>query len=240
MKRFGLLGRDLSHSASRAYFTEKFRRAGLSDHLYQNFELAQIAELPALLDRYPDLVGLNVTIPYKQAVIPFLEALSPAARAIGAVNTLVCRPSLTGHNTDAAGFWTSLAPHLQPHHRQALVLGTGGASRAVVYALRQKEIPTRCVSRHPEGDQLSYPEAAQLLPEYPLLVNTTPVGTAPADEARPSLALHGLGPQHLVMDLIYNPPQTALLKAARARGAQTLNGRSMLEAQAEAAWQLWH
>lgn len=239
MKRFGLLGRFLGHSASAAYFNEKFRREGLSDHHYQNFELPRISDFPTLLQQYPDLVGLNVTIPYKQAVMPYLGQLSSTAQAIGAVNTIVFDPTPSGYNTDAEGFWNSLAPHLQPHHTRALVLGTGGASQAVSYALRQKEIAVRRVSRSPQDDQLSYQAAGAVLHEYPLLINATPVGTFPDTDALPALALDGLGPGHLVVDLIYNPPQTALLKAAQQRGAAVLNGRPMLEAQAEAAWQLW-
>jgi shikimate dehydrogenase len=239
MKRFGLLGRSLGHSASAAYFNEKFRQEGRRDHHYQNFELPRISDFPALLQQYPDLRGLNVTIPYKQAVMPYLSQLSATAQAIGAVNTIVFQPRPCGYNTDAAGFWNSLAPHLQAHHRQALVLGTGGASRAVSYALRQKEIPHRCVSRSPQDDQLSYHAAAEALSDYPLLINATPMGTFPDTDTLPPLVLDGLGPAHLVVDLIYNPPQTALLKAAQQKGAAVLNGRPMLEAQAEAAWQLW-
>lgn len=239
MKRYGLLGRSLAHSFSQKYFQERWKREERSDCVYQNFELESLEELPALLEGYPDLCGLNVTIPYKQAIIPYLDELSPDAQAIGAVNTIVLGTELQGYNTDAGGFRDALQPYLKPRHRQALVLGTGGAARAISYALEQLQISPQAVSRSPAPGQMSYTQAATVLPQYQVIVNCTPQGTYPHTEERPPLNLDLLRGNHLVVDLIYNPPLSSFLQQAREKGATILNGKPMLIAQAERAWGLW-
>lgn len=249
MVRYGLIGRSLGHSFSRGYFTEKFERDDLRDHRYENFELDAIDELPQLLRDFPDLAGFNVTIPYKRAVVDYLDQLDPTAARVGAVNTVVRRTdgTLFGYNTDVIGFAETLEPFasmaaLQGGDRSgpALILGTGGASDAVVEVLRQWDLAYRLVSRRPAGARIGYDDLPALDWETPrLIVNATPVGTAPQVDARPDVPVERLGPQHLVTDLIYNPRQTALLRAAAASGAQTANGLRMLHGQAEAAWALW-
>lgn len=241
---YGLLGRTLSHSFSPRYFADKFAREGISDAQYHAFELAEVSDLPALLARTPTLRGLNVTIPYKEQVIPYLDRLSPAARAIGAVNTIAFEgDALVGHNTDVVGFRQSLLT-LLPAERaglQALVLGTGGAAKAVAYVLEQLELPYRLVSRTREKADLVYQEVtAAVLEEHLLLINTTPLGTYPDVEAHPDLPYSALSAKHLLFDLIYNPAETVFLQRGRVRGAKTLNGLPMLEAQAEAAWDIWN
>lgn len=239
MRRYGLLGRSLAHSFSQKYFQERWKKEQEQDCVYHNFELPSLEEFPALLAAYPDLCGLNVTIPYKQAIIPYLHSLSPEAQAIGAVNTIVLGREMRGYNTDAGGFQDALQPYLRPAHHQALVLGTGGAARAIRYALEQLEIFPQSVSRAPAPGQMSYSQAAALLPEYQMVVNCTPLGTYPQSQEAPPLDLSRLGEDHLVVDLIYNPPESAFLQQAREKGAAILNGKPMLLAQAERAWALW-
>jgi shikimate dehydrogenase len=247
MKRYGLIGKTLSHSFSKRYFTEKFAQAGIAA-CYELFELASIAEFPALLQREPHLAGLNVTIPYKEAVMPYLDRLSPAAEAVGAVNTICFETdgSLSGHNTDVLGFQASLEQELQGQAplTAALVLGTGGAAKAVAYVLQQQlgVAEVQLVSRHPEHrGQLSYEALRELdLSAYPLIVNTTPLGMYPKVDAAPDLPYGQLGPQHLVFDLVYNPAETRFMRRAAEQGARTCNGLGMLYEQAEQAWLLWN
>ncbi|WP_420593386.1 shikimate dehydrogenase family protein [Robiginitalea biformata] len=242
MHRFGLIGKDISYSFSPGYFGEKFRKLGLEDYTYQIFDLADISEFPALFGEYPDLKGLNVTIPYKQVVMPFLDHIAPEAAWIGAVNTICLQGSITtGHNTDVTGFRESLRPLLLPADREALILGTGGASRAVAHALEQLGIRFRYVSRNPGPGQLSYTGLdAPTLRKVQIVVNTTPLGTHPNTDARPEIPYEALGPEHLLFDLIYNPGQTAFLSEGRSRGSRIKNGLEMLEIQAEHAWKLWN
>ncbi len=242
MRRFGLVGRNIGYSFSRGHFSEKFEVLGLHDHVYENFDLADISEFPGLLKKHPDLVGLNVTIPYKEAVIPFLSALDPEARLIGAVNTICLGPEgPTGYNTDVIGFRESLRPLLLPADRQALILGTGGASKAVARALETLGIAYRYVSRRPAAGQLSYGElSAELLQRTPLLIQCTPLGTFPDTGRAPELPYEALGPSHLLYDLIYNPSLTTFLSHGQDRGARIKNGLEMLQIQAERAWELWN
>lgn len=242
MRRFGLVGRNIGYSFSRGYFGEKFRELGLSDHSYENFDLADIAEFPGLLSGHPDLCGLNVTIPYKEAVIPYLDSLDPEARRIGAVNTICLGPGGSrGYNTDVIGFRESLRPLLVPADRHALILGTGGASKAVARALETLGIAFRYVSRQPQQEQLGYADlTAELLQETPLLIQCTPVGTLPDTDRAPELPYEALGPAHLLYDLIYNPALTTFLKRGQERGARVKNGLEMLQIQAECAWELWN
>ena len=240
---FGLLGRRLAHSFSRKHFTQKFADLGLAGYHYLNFELERIEQLPALLASRPRLRGFNVTIPYKRSVRDYLDSLDPEAAAIGAVNTVVpAGGGWRGYNTDIVGFAQTLdgldldAASAEP----ALVLGTGGASDAVGHVLRRREFAVQLVSRTEGERQITYAELDRTDWAAPrLIVNTTPVGTWPDTESAPAVPLDRLGPQHAVIDLIYNPPETYLLRAARLAGAQTANGATMLLGQAEAAWSLW-
>jgi shikimate dehydrogenase len=243
---FGLIGYPLSHSFSKRYFTEKFMREGFEGCQYELFPLKDIAELPSLLDLHPNLQGLNVTIPYKEQVIPYLDELDEGAAAIGAVNTIKrAGGRLLGYNTDVYGFEQSLRSFLQaagetPGQLQALILGTGGSSKAVAFALRQLGIRFRFVSRHPGPEALSYEEIdADRIRQYRLLVNTTPLGMSPKVEACPPLPYSALEPGHLLFDLVYNPALTAFLAKGQAQGAAIKNGLEMLELQAEKAWEVW-
>lgn len=240
---FGLIGKKLGHSFSKKYFTDKFEREGVAAR-YELFELASIDAFPHLLAAQPALRGLNVTIPYKAEVIPFLDTLSPAAAAVGAVNTIrICKGHLEGHNTDIYGFQVSLENLLQGVSiRHALILGTGGAARAVAYVLEKMDIPFTYVSRTATSpDVLTYAALAGMdLAAYPLLINTTPLGMFPAVEAAPDLPYEAITSRHYVYDLIYNPAETQLLKRAAAHGARTLNGMEMLILQAEGAWKIWN
>lgn len=241
MPLYGLIGKSLTHSFSRVYFREKFAREGCTDCEYRNFELRRIEEFPALLQQNPQLQGLNVTIPYKQAIMPFLDQLQPEAQAIGAVNTVLFNESKSiGANTDYYGFWESLQPHLHGNAPKALILGSGGAAQAVAYALKIHNIPYRTVSRHPQGEQWTYARANAALPDFTLIVNTTPLGTFPHTDAMPPLAVEKLTAEHLVYDLVYNPAQTLLLQKAGQQGAKVCNGLKMLQLQAKKSWELWN
>jgi len=239
--RFGLLGRNIPYSFSRTYFTQKFKDLGLEDHSYENFDLQDIAELPAVLAQ-GNIRGLNVTIPYKEAVIPFLDALDPKAEKIGAVNTIkVDEHGLKGYNTDAHGFQISLEGLLAPHHNKALVLGTGGASKAVFHVLGELGIAPTYVSRRKSPGQYTYGELdREIIGNHTLIVNCTPLGTFPHIEERPDIPYQYLGKQHLLFDLIYNPDKTRFLALGEAQGASIGNGLDMLQGQAEQAWEIWN
>lgn len=241
MARYGLIGEHLSHSYSQRYFEEKFAREGLSGHRYDLFELDRIEALPDLLAATPDLCGLNVTIPYKQSVISFLHALDPVAAAVGAVNTIGIQDGrLTGYNTDVEGFRATLAPLIGETRPRALVLGSGGASRAVVYVLREFGIKFRVVSRSRETGDITWDLLdPALVGVCPLIINTTPLGMYPDVEGMPAVPMNAIGPKHCLIDLVYNPDRTRFLEAGEARGARTANGLNMLHAQAEAAWRAW-
>ncbi len=242
--QFGLIGKSLSHSFSKAYFDEKFRKMGLEDCRYDLFELSDIEELPALIARHPNLRGFNVTIPYKMSILPHLNALSKTAAAIGAVNTvLVAREGndtlLTGFNTDFEGFIQSLPPDGAPH--RAMVIGAGGAAAAVMYALRGMGIPYRQVSRKGGGGQLEITRvSAKDIEDCPFIINCTPVGTRGEPQRLLSLPYEALTPNHYLYDLVYNPGVTPFLEEGRRRGARVQNGLEMLRLQAEAAWRIWN
>lgn len=246
MKEFGLIGKSLAHSFSQTYFTQKFESLGLDgDHRYELFELPTISELPALLAQRPELRGLNVTIPYKEQVWPYLSEISSAAARIGAVNVIDCTPDgrYVGHNTDYMGFRDSLRDFypLRGAAARALVLGTGGSSKAVEAALRELGISYWLVSRNPLSSGLTY---ADLTPEvmagHSLIINATPLGTFPQVDECPPISYAALTAQHYLYDLIYNPSETLFLRRGREAGAQTKNGFEMLCLQAEAAWQIWN
>lgn len=250
MKLFGLLGYPLGHSFSRAFFQEKFAREGI-DADYLNFELPSIEQVPQLLAEHPNLCGFNVTIPYKQAVIPYLDELSDEAQAIGAVNVIRCtmnegRWTLKGYNSDIIGFMDSIRPLLQPHHKKALVLGTGGASKAICRGLDKLGIEWRYVSRRPSltggdgGGSFSYSDITPaLLADYTVIVNCTPLGMFPNVDAAPTIPYAALSPRHLLYDLVYNPEVTMFMREGRRFGATVKNGLEMLHRQALASWKFW-
>ena len=245
MRQFGLIGRTLQHSFSQTYFTQKFYSQGLADdHRYDLFELADIHELPALLRAHPDLVGLNVTVPYKETVVSYLDELAPSAARVGAVNVIERRPDgrLRGHNTDVLGFRESLRQFFPGGaESRALVLGAGGAAKAVIVALNDLGIAHWSVTRDPLGHGLTYDELTPaLLAAHPLIINATPLGTYPQVDACPRLPYEALGPQHYLYDLVYNPSETLFMAKGQAAGAHTKNGFEMLERQAEAAWDIWN
>lgn len=240
-KRFGLLGRNISYSFSQGYFTQKFSGLGLEHHSYENFDLREIGEIKEIIRENKDIKGLNVTIPYKEEIIPYLDELDAQAAKIGAVNTIKFTDSgLKGFNTDAYGFKKSLEPHLKKHHKKALILGTGGASKAIAFVLDAVGIDFCFVSRKPTASQVSYTDLdSKILNEYLVIINCTPLGTHPDIEKKPDIPYEFLGAQHLLFDLIYNPEKTAFLRAGELRGASICNGLSMLEFQAEKAWEIW-
>lgn len=249
MQRYGLIGRALGHSFSEAYFTEKFHREGLPDHRYSPFELARIDEFPALLASQPELRGLNVTIPYKQTVIPYLTALDPLAAAVGAVNTIDLRDGKRiGYNTDVFGFRSLVEPILgqlrEPNsdiRPRALVLGSGGASRAVAFVLREAGIRFRVVSRDRTRGELTWDMMDRtVLSVCKLIINTTPLGMYPEIQEEPPLPYEALTPKHVLVDLIYNPEKTRFLARGEEMGARTIGGLGMLQAQAEEAWRIWN
>ena len=246
MQKYGLVGYPLSHSFSKRFFSEHFERNALEAN-YLNFELNDLSQLPETLVEHPELVGFNVTIPYKEAILPYLDHIDPQAIAIKAVNTVRINRSgskieLTGFNTDLIGFRDSLLPHLRPHHTKALVLGTGGASKAVVHVLQNLSISVQCVSREAkEGISTSYDQLTrEQMEQYTLVVNTTPLGTYPKTEGYPGIPYEYLSDKHLLYDLVYNPPVTQFLQKGAERGAAIKNGLEMLELQAMAAWRIWN
>jgi len=238
-KLFGLLGKDIGYSFSRNYFSNKFRAENLQFE-YVNFDLENLSTFKSLLSR-DDISGMNVTIPYKQEVIPFLDELDPVAKAIGAVNTIVFKNNKRlGYNTDHIGFQNTLLNYLKPHHDKALVLGTGGASKAVCYVLEQLKIQVQKVSRSEGPDRKAYPQlSAKDYEEHSLLINCTPLGTHPNINAYPPIDYEQLSKNHLLYDLIYNPKVTAFMKMGKVKGAEVVNGYLMLVDQAEASWNLW-
>lgn len=246
----GVLGHPIGHSQSPALFERILREAGRADVTYRAFDLADISEFPSLVASHPTLEGLNVTVPYKQRILPFLKGLSDEARQLGAVNTLVREgDGWVGHNTDVWGFQRSIQPFLANRHERALVLGTGGSAAAVHHVLAGLGIEALSVSR--KGDShagttafgrptLGYAEVNELVLKHHLLVvHCTPVGMSPRAEEMVPFPVDLLSPEHLVVDLVYNPEETMLLKGARLRGAAGLNGADMLRLQAEKAWEIW-
>ncbi len=242
MRTFGLIGYPLGHSFSKKYFTEKFEREGITGNAYELYPLEQIGQLEDLLVAHPGLAGLNVTIPYKEQVIPYLDSMSPVVKEIGACNCIrIEEGRLIGHNTDVIGFSKSLLPKLKPHHKQALILGTGGSSKAVTYVLNELGISFSQVSRTPAEGMIGYEEIDQsMLESHTLLINTTPVGMYPDIEKAPALPYQFIGAEHYLFDLVYNPERTMFLQQGALRGAAVENGADMLVIQAEASWEIWN
>lgn len=241
MKQLGLIGYPLSHSFSKKYFSDKFLDENIKGFHYDLFPLNDIQKLTRLLKEQPNLLGLNVTIPYKEQVIPFLDEISESAKAIGAVNTIrIENGKLKGFNTDAYGFEESLKVFLKPHHKNALILGTGGAAKAIQYVLEKLDIGYKYVSRTPKAEQFSYDELnEQIFNKYEIIVNTTPLGMFPKVEQCPAIPYEYLTNQHLLYDLVYNPKETLFLKKGKEKGASIKNGLEMLHLQAEKAWSIW-
>lgn len=243
MKIFGLIGYPLTNSFSEEYFTQKFQALGLSDHVYRNFPLSRVEDFPKLLVTEEEMSGLNVTIPYKESIIPYLGSLSAEAEAIGAVNTISFGSAgLLGQNTDWIGFKASLEPLLSHWDKtpSALILGTGGASKAVAYALTTLRIPYVMISRNRTSLGLTYDELKDdLVSRSLLIINTTPLGTYPMTGEAPEISYDSIGAGHLLYDLTYNPAQSTFLRKGQERGAGTKNGLEMLQIQAEASWVLW-
>ncbi len=241
--KFGLVGRDISYSFSRGYFADKFKSEHLP-HTYVNFDLQSIDELDDIIRNTPNLKGLNVTIPYKEEVIPMLDDLNKRARKIGAVNTIrITRyQKLIGYNTDYYGFKNSLKPLLEKHHKTALILGTGGASKAVAYALKKLHIAYDYVSRsEKEGVKFLYSDLTDdIISSYTIIINCTPIGTFPNVNECPDIPYDAITEKHILYDLIYNPEQTKFLSCGDMKGATTINGLEMLRLQAEKAWQIWN
>jgi shikimate dehydrogenase len=242
MTKYGLIGYPLSHSFSKKYFTEKFERESIQDHEYDLFPIDKITQLPLLLQAEIDLKGLNVTIPYKEQVIPFLDELTEVVKEIQACNCIrILNGKLIGYNTDVIGFEKTLERKLSNHHQRALVLGTGGAAKAVHYVLSKKGIEYLEVSRTKVDGSITYQEIGeQVISSHTLIINTTPLGMYPNIEEAPNLPYHLLSDQHYLYDLVYNPTKTKFLLEGETRGAVIENGVDMLVIQAEASWDIWN
>ena len=238
MKLFALIGHPLGHSFSKAYFTEKFKREKL-DACYENYDLESIELLPQLIEQRPDLCGFNVTIPYKEAILPYLDEIDPEAEAVGAVNTVkvMADGKLVGFNTDIIGIEVCLGPVIA----SALILGTGGASKAVQYVLKKRHLPYYLVSQDPHKGNFTYETLTpEVIQSHLLIINATPVGMAPHINEAPAIPYEAITSQHILFDLIYNPEETLFLRNGREHGATTMNGLAMLHAQAEASWMIWN
>ncbi|HVI47444.1 MAG TPA: shikimate dehydrogenase [Chitinophaga sp.] len=241
MKVYGLIGYPLSHSFSKGFFAKKFEQENIAGCIYENFPIPDISDFPALLQQHPDLCGLNVTIPYKEVIIPHLDELSKAAGRIGAVNCIrFSNGKKIGYNTDVIGFKNSLQPLLQPQHTRALVLGTGGAAKAVMFSLEELEIPFTIVSRQASDSTISYDSLNKdIIATHTLIINTTPLGMYPRVDTAPEIPYQYITSQHLLYDLVYNPAETLFLQKGAAQGAAIKNGHEMLILQAEASWEIW-
>jgi len=242
--KFGLLGKDISYSFSKKYFTEKFQELGLKDYKYSNFDIPEIEEFPFLLyHREDEFRGINVTIPYKESVMRYLDDVDEDAKNIGAVNTIKITDDnkLVGYNTDFYGFQNAIQPLLKSNHKKALILGTGGASKAIAYAFDKMNIEYKFVSRKvSEGMFLYSMLNEQIMEEYAIIVNCSPLGTHPNIDESPNIPFQFITNKHLLFDLIYNPAETKFLSEGKKRGAIIKNGLEMLQLQAEKSWKIWN
>ena len=242
-RKFGLIGKNISYSFSKKYFTEKFILGNLIDCSYVNFDLQTVEEFPAIIVNNADLKGLNITIPFKETIIPYLNKLSKNAAQIGAVNVIriTKKGNLKGYNSDFYGFMKSLEPLLQPHHKKALILGTGGAAKAISFALDQLGILYAFVSREKKECVIDYSSInATTFDNYHIIINCTPIGTVPNIKEFPPIPYAFFTNKHIAFDLTYNPEETQFLKKAKKKGAITKNGYEMLMLQAEKAWKIWN
>ena len=244
MEKYGLIGYPLGHSFSKNYFNEKFENEGISAK-YINFEIPNIQNLPEVIDSNPELQGFNVTIPYKEKVISYLDSVSPEARAIGAVNVVKVthkgnKVVLKGYNSDVIGFTRSIEPMLEPCHKKALILGTGGASKAINYGLKSLGLETLFVSRFERENTIQYEKITpEIIKEYNVIVNCTPVGMYPHADECPLLPYEAMDTHTLLYDLIYNPDQTLFMRKGAEQGSTVKNGLEMLLLQAFASWDFW-
>lgn len=245
MDKYGLIGYPLGHSFSISYFNEKFENEDI-DAVYENFEIPRIEDIKEIVDSNPELKGLNVTIPYKEQVLKYLKSISPEAKAIGAVNVIRIehkgnKSILRGYNSDLIGFTKSIAPILNTFHKKALILGTGGAAKAVQYGLQSLGLETMYVSRTKKRHALTYEEITpEIIQVYNVIVNCTPLGMYPHIEEYPMLPYEAMDNHHLLYDLLYNPDETLFLKKGKAQGATVKNGLEMLLLQAFASWEIWN
>lgn len=247
MRSFGLIGFPLSHSFSATYFSKKFETEAIADAGYRLFPLEDISRILLLIQQHPDLMGINITIPHKIAVLPYLDKLTDEAKAVGAVNCIKIDRNasdirLTGYNTDIYGFRESLLPVLKPNQQSALVLGTGGAAKAVCFTLQKLGIKYTMVSRSDHTEKvLKYSQLTEnIINDNLIIINTTPIGMFPETDISPDIPYRFVGSRHLLYDLIYNPAETWFLKLGRKAGATTINGLKMLELQAEKSWEIWN
>jgi len=243
-KLYGLLGKNISYSFSRGYFSEKFENLGYSNHAYVNFDLQHIDELAEVLEKNKEVIsGINVTIPYKEEVIQYLNSIDEDAKKIGAVNTLkfLSDGTIKGFNTDYYGFKNSIQPLMKSHHTKALILGSGGASKAIAYAFEKMGVAYKFVSRSKKNAEfLTYEEVDKnIIKEYTIIIDATPLGTYPNIETRPDIPYEHLSEKHLLYDLTYNPEVTTFLRLGKEKGATIKNGYQMLELQAEKSWEIW-
>jgi shikimate dehydrogenase len=246
-KIYGLIGHPLGHSFSASYFADKFKKENIQDCTYRNFPIDEISKLPALISDTPELIGLNVTIPYKEQVIKFLDEIDQEAKEVGAVNTLkISRTAnsfkLKGFNSDVYGFQKSLQPLLKEYHKKALILGTGGASKAIKFVLRKLNIEFISASiEELKENEIRYEEIdKKMIEERLLIIHATPLGTYPNIDFCQPIPYQFLTPQHVLFDLVYNPEETLYLKKGKEKGATIMNGLKMLHLQAEMSWEIWH
>lgn len=248
MKTFGLIGHRLGYSFSRKFFTDKFTQENLENYEYVNFELDSIDEFPGIFDQDKNICGLNCTIPYKQQIMPFLDEIDAEAAQIGAVNTVKItfkdgKRFLKGFNTDIYGFENSLRPMLEEKHKKALILGTGGASKAIKYILDKLNIEYLSASIEDQlfANEIRYSQITnELLKEYLIIIHATPIGTFPNVDNCPEIPYQSITSDHVLFDLVYNPEETLFLKKGKAQGAKTKNGLEMLHLQAIRAWEIWN
>jgi shikimate dehydrogenase len=243
MRKFGLIGKNIDYSFSQTYFAAKFKTEEITDASYQNFDLESITDFPALLEDR-NIKGFNITIPYKELIIPYIDTLDKNAAKIGAINTIkfTKKGKLKGYNTDYYGFKNAILPHLKSEHTAALILGTGGASKAIAYALKKLNITYTYVSRSATKDnQITYQQLTeQIVKSHTVIVNCTPLGTYPDIHACPDIPYGAITENHLLFDLIYNPEETTFLKYGKKNNATIINGYKMLQLQAEKSWKIWN
>lgn len=243
MRLFGLIGYPLSHSFSKKYFTKRFEEWGLKDHAYELFAIEQMELFPSLIKTWPDLAGMNVTIPYKQKVIEYLDELDESAEDIGAVNTITFRDGqLKGYNSDVYGFEMSLTPLLKDNvEYKALVLGSGGASKGICWVLRKLGIPYHIVSRREGSQVITYDDLTEaVIEDHRLIINTTPLGMSPNADSYPQLSYSAITSDHVAYDLVYNPEITLFMQKCKMQGASIKNGLEMLHLQADRSWEIWN
>lgn len=243
MRKYGLIGRNISYSFSENYFKNKFSTEGITDAQYLNFDIQQISDLKDIISKNANLKGLNVTIPYKEEVIPYLDSIDKKAKKIGAVNTIKItkKGKLKGYNTDYFGFNKSIKPFLEKHHKKALILGTGGASKAIKYGLKKLHVDFKTVSRTKSAKNLTYSDLNQdLMENHTIIINCSPVGTYPNIGECPDIPYNFIHENHLLYDLVYNPEETLFMKRGKLQGAKTCNGYKMLVLQAEKSWEIWN